>query len=728
MGPTNSKASAASAAKAQKIALRPFFNRELSWLAFNDRVLEESQDPTNLLLERLKFVAIVSSNLDEFFSIRVAGLERKIKRNPQAREEDGLKISDTLYQIREWALAQKAKQGLVLRELLTLLMEQGLYLQTQVNPLDSSYTEFALNNLPLLKIQDFKTLENLGALASGRIHVFARLKDRFSVLSWPENFDRLIRVPSVTNQVKTHYLLAEKLMAAAADHYFPNETVLEAFPFKIIRDAEVSIDPNTDPEELLTNVEEAIRTRARQPVVRLEIDAPHISDGALLLANSLKLKPRSIYRYDAPLDLKILWRLYGQEGFDHLRFPISEGKKLGSLQRVPDLVKILRGQDILLHHPYDSFETVEQLLKAAANDAKVTTIRQTLYRTHLSSPIVDALKEAAAKGKRVTVAVELRARFDEINNIQMAKDLRMAGVKVLRGFPDKKIHCKLTQILRKEEGEITSFVHVGTGNYNPNTAKLYTDLGVLTADKSIGRDAEKVFKVIESGRLPRTFESFVTAPVQLHKKLLNWIRGETKNAEAGDKNARIIAKINAIVDGKLVEALYEASKAGVKIDLIVRGACILRPGVPGLSENIRVISIVDRYLEHSRIYFFQNGKYPQVYLSSADWMPRNFHNRLEIAFPVNDGDLKKYMRETVLETYLRDNQKARQLMPDGNWIRIQPALGEAPHRAQHVFERLAHNNYKGTPLFSRYIFQTDENISMESLKGEAKNAGKILSQ
>jgi polyphosphate kinase len=695
----------------QNILLRPLFNRELSWLAFNDRVLEEAQDTSLPLLERLKFVAIVSSNLDEFFSIRVAGLERKMKSHHAAKEDDGLRTSDALYQVREWALAQKARQATVLNELLAALKDHGLFLQTQIDINDSDLTQFSIKHAPEIKIQDFKKLENLSSIAGGRIHVFARLRDRFAILSWADTVDRLVPVPIASGKAKYHYLLAEKMIVAAANHYFVNDTVLEAFPFKVIRDAEVNIDPNTDPEDLLTNIEEAILTRAKQSVVRLEIDAPHVTDGALLLANALKLKPRSIYRYDAPLDLKILWRLQGFDGFENLKIPAKQ-KSQNHLSRVPDIVKILRGQDILLHHPYDSFETVEHLLKAAAADKDVTVIRQTLYRTNPNSPIVDALKDAAKAGKQVTVAVELRARFDETHNIQLSKDLKKFGVRVLRGFPDKKIHCKLTQILRREDGALRSFVHIGTGNYNPNTAKLYTDFGLLTADKSFGRDAEKIFKAIESGRNPRTFEAFVTAPTQLHRKLLAWIRVETKNAQAGDKNARIIAKVNAIVDKRLVEALYEASNAGVKVDLIVRGACVLRPGVPGLSENIRVISIVDKYLEHSRIYYFQNDRFPLVYLSSADWMPRNFHNRLEVAFPLHDSELKKFVKDTVLETYLKDNQKARQLMPDGNWIRVKPVEGESAFRAQDVFDQLARSNYKGTALFSRFVLQKEENLNL----------------
>ena len=441
------------------------------------------------------------------------------------------------------------------------------------------------------------------------------------------------------------------------------------------------------------------------------MDALNISDGALLLANAFRLNSRNIYRYDVPMDLKILWRLYNLPGYQNLRFKDLTDKPENSPLRVPDLVKVIRGQDLLLHHPYDSFETVVKLLEAAAKDPEVVAIRQTLYRTNKNSPIVAALIEAARQGKSVTVFVELRARFDEAQNIQLSKELKKFGVIVLLGFSDKKIHCKLTQILRREGKSVTSFVHIGTGNYNPNTAKLYTDLGLLTADKSFGRDAEKVFKSIKSGRFPRQLETLLSAPVELHKKLLFWIRSETKAAKE-KKPARIVAKINALVDTELVQALYKASQAGVQVDLIVRGICVLRPGVPGLSENIRVVSIVERFLEHSRIYFFQNGNNPLVYLSSADWMPRNFHERLELAFPIQDVELNKYVREVILENCLKDNQKARMLMPDGQWVKIQPQPQESPRRAQEIFEKLAQNNYRGTPLFSRFVYQHEETLSI----------------
>jgi len=674
------------------VGFKPFFNRELSWLAFNDRVLEEAQDERYPILERLKFISIVSSNLDEFFMIRVAGLERKVKRTPRIRGDDGSAVEDVLSQIREWVLAQKTKQGTVLKEILEKLKSEGLYLQNQIQPTDTALLENAKKLLPEVKVQVFTKLDALQQLAGGKIFVFVRLKDRFAILGLPENADRLILLPPELAQSKFHYVLSEKLLVSAAPTFFENETLLEVFPFKLIRDADVKIDPDTDPEDLLTTVEEAIQSRAKQTVVRLEVDAPNIADGALLLANAFKLNTRSVYRYDVPMDLKILWRLYNLEGLERLRFPENLGANDEYLQRVPDLVKLIRGQDILLHHPYDSFETVIKLLEAASKEKQVVAIRQTLYRTNKNSPIVAALIEAAKRGKHVTVFVELRARFDEAHNIQLAKELKKYGVKVLLGYPDKKIHCKLTQILVKDKKEITSFVHIGTGNYNPNTAKLYTDLGLLTSDKSFGRDAEKVFKFIQGKRLPKNFEAFISAPAQLHKGLLEWIRNETKRAKKGDKNARVIAKVNSLVDQELVTALYAASQAGVKIDLIVRGICVLKPGVPGLSENIRVISIVERYLEHSRIYYFQNGDHPQLYLSSADWMPRNFHTRLEIAFPIYDNDLKRYVRDVILENLLKDNQKARQLMPDGQWVQVQPAQNEAPHRAQEIFERLAKDN------------------------------------
>ncbi len=689
------------------------FNRELSWMAFNDRVLEEAQDESYPLLERLKFVSIVSSNLDEFFMIRVAGLERKARSHPHSKQEDGSKISDTLYQIREWTLAQKGRQAETLKEILLKLKKAELFLQTDVSSQETEILEYFVKHTPAPKIQYLSGSESFKALSGGSIHVFVKLKDKLAILNLAEGADRLVLLPPSIAKAKHHYILSERLMAAAAQNYFPNDTVLEAFPFKVIRDADVKIDPDVEPEELLNSMEAALKSRARLPVVRLEVDAPSIAEGALALAAAFKLSQRSIYKYDLPLDLKILWRLREHVDFESLRFPkVIEDVARHSVKWAPDLVKIIQGHDILLHHPYDSFDIVVKLLEAAVDDPNVVAIRQTLYRTGKDSPIAKALIQAAKKGKAVSVLVELRARFDEAINIGLVKEFKKHGVKVLKGFGDKKIHCKTTQIIRRDKKDVTSFVHVGTGNYNSATARTYTDLSLLTTHTGFGRDAEKLFKSLESGRLPRMFESFVTAPEQLHKKITQWVRNEARLAKEGDKNARIIVKINSLVDAKLCQELYSASQVGVKIDLIVRGTCVLRPGVVGLSENIRVLSIVDKFLEHSRIYYFKNGNSPLVYLSSADWMPRNFYRRIEIAFPIDEPELKSYVRDTILETYLKDNVKARMLMPDGRWLRKPLEAGEALFQAQDYFEKLAKHHYKGTPLYDRFVKQRTETLDI----------------
>lgn len=662
-------------------------------MAFNERVLEEALDQSFPLLERLKFVAILSSNLDEFFMVRVAGLERRVRKRPGAREPDGLPTDQVLHQIRDLALDQKARQGVVLRELLMALKKQGVFLETQLTP-SEEHLKLAKSSLKDVKVQTFKNIENFNTLPGGQIFVFVRLEKRFGVLSFPQGMDRLISVPKKHAQAPKHFLLAEKLAVAAAQSFFPKERVIEAFPFKVIRDADFDLDPTVDPDELMGVVESGIKQRKKLPVVRLEIDSPFLSDGALALANTFKVHSRSIYRYDVPMDLKILWRLIGMKEIEHLTLKDPERENLDVMP------SLLEGKEILLHHPYDSFDTLEKLLEAAADDKQVMEIRQTLYRTKFDSRLVKALIRAAKKGKVVRVYVELRARFDEERNIDLVKHLKQHGVKVLKGFADKKIHCKLTQILRHEDGEKKSYIHVGTGNYNPTTARVYTDLGLLTSDKVMGEDAERVFKSIQNRNIHQKYQLFVTAPNQLQKNLLEWIKRERKNASKG-KPARIIAKINALVDPKIVEALYVASNAGVKIDLIVRGACVLRPGIPKISDNIRVISIVDHYLEHSRIYYFQNGDKPRVYLSSADWMPRNLHSRIEVAFPILDKSLQKFIVETILETYIKDNQKARMLRPDGSWERVQPKKGELKIHAQRVFESLARKGYRGTALSNR---------------------------
>ncbi|MCC6277929.1 MAG: polyphosphate kinase 1 [Oligoflexia bacterium] len=689
-------------AKVGKLALSRYINRELSWMAFNDRVLEEAHDTKYPLLERLKFVSIVSSNLDEFFMIRVAGLEKKLARKTQSKSPDGLKIEDVLGQIREWALDQKSRQAKALSEILELLKTEKIYLQTTLEGATESFLADARELLPKIERVTVKSPEVFQQLEGGKIYVFVRLQDRIEILSLKKPEDRLIRLPSKLSQVTHHFVLAERLIVALTGVIYKGEPVLEAFPFKLIRDADVEIDPNIDPDELIISVEQAIQTRKKLSVVRLEVDAPSISDGALALANSHKLPARSVYRYDSPLDLKILWKFLEIQGFEHLKFPSWVGHNPGQLDKIPDLIRVIRQKDLLLHHPYDSFDTVVAILQAAAGDSKVTEIRQTLYRTSLNSPVIDALIQAAKNGKKVSVMIEFRARFDEERNIGLAKELKKHGVKVLKGFSDKKIHCKLTQILRNEDSGVRSYVHVGTGNYNPSTARLYTDLAVLSCNEDFGADAENVFKAFESGKVPsRGFKSFVVAPIGLRNRLMSWIDAEIEHAKQG-RPARIVAKINALVDVEVAEALYRASAAGVKVDLIVRGACILRPGVPGLSENIRVVSIVGRYLEHSRIYYFENGGDHLVYLSSADWMHRNLQNRFEIAFPVNDSQLKEFIAKVILETYLQDNQKARVLQPDGHWQRRVPDSTEQHITAQDVFSRLAGKRYEGTSLYARF--------------------------
>ncbi len=687
-------------------------------MAFNDRVLEEAQDASYPLLERLKFIAIVSSNLDEFFMVRVAGLERKARSTPDRKQDDGSKISDTLYQIREWTLQQKRHQSEVLKDVLGQLQKSGLFLQTEIGLEDKALIDFYTEKNPVPKINVVTGVEGLRNLLGGVIYVFVKLQNRLAILSLPDGMDRLLKLPPEIAKTVNHYVLGEKLLSATAQRYFPGETVLESFPFKVIRDADLKIDPDTEPEAMLSTIEIALSRRGRLPAVRLEVDAPSITDGALALSQALKLSQRSIYRYDSPLDLKILWRLYNHPDFAKLRFPAMaqpEGEVSPQITKVPDLVKILQGNDVLLHHPYDTFETIVKLLEAAAEDPAVVAIRQTLYRTGKDSSIVKSLIKAAQRGKAVSVLVELRARFDEATNISVVKELRKHGIKILKGIPDKKIHCKATQIIRREGGDVTSFVHVGTGNYNPETARLYTDLSLLTTHTSFGRDAEKLFKAFESGRMPRLFEVFVPAPEQLHKKLTLWVRNEARRAREGDKDARIIAKMNSLVDPKMCQELYAASQAGVKIDLIVRGTCVLRPGVVGVSENIRVISVVDKYLEHSRIYYFRNGGTSMVYLSSADWMPRNFYHRIEIAFPIEEPSLRDFVSGDLLEAYLKDNVKARLLLPDGRWVRKPVAEGEMRFHAQSYFEKLAKSHYKGTTLFDRFVKHKKEKPMPETL-------------
>jgi polyphosphate kinase len=677
-----------------------FFNRDLSWLAFNDRVLSEAATATVPPLERLRFATIVSSNLDEFYMVRVAEISKMARASPTRRFPDGLTTRQVLAQIREHALRQKSRQANVLEDVLEALRKEGIEIQTDFTQGRRPDREIQAR-LPRLRTVLRRFPEPLPPLMGERIHVFVRFPREYAVITIEEREGRLVALTGRggrTGRRARRFALLERWLADRADALFPGREVIEAFPFKIIRDADLRYRPDYE-DSLEDQILEAVQGRTRAKVVRLEVDSPTYSEGALFLAAALGLDSAALYRFDLPLDLRTLARIEPAKP-GAMRYPPIEPRVPVPFRKPQSAFAIVRKNDILLHHPYDSFDIVVKFLQGAARDPNVRSIFHTLYRTSLDSPIMEALKEAAKNGKKVVAYVEIKARFDELNNLRWAEELRRAGVKVVRHLGRFKVHSKVTQVMREENGVAVSYLHLGTGNYHPITAKQYTDLGLLTCDPDLGREVTDYFTALSRGKRPGRFKELLVAPVNMHSSMLALIREETRLQKAGVRG-HIIAKMNALVDPVLIEALYEASRAGVKVDLLVRGICCLRPGIAGMSENIKVVSVVDRFLEHSRIYYFRAGGTRKLYLSSADWMPRNFYSRYEVAFPIKDAALKRYVHDTILGKGMSDNQKSWVLKPDGSYARTVPGPGAALVRSQTFFEALARSDYRDTALEKR---------------------------
>ena len=673
-----------------------FFNRDLTWLQFNERVLGEAYDRSVPVLERLRFAAIVSSNLDEFFMIRVAEIARLARRMPGFRYPEGMTAAHVLSQVREQVLAQKARQAAVLQDILEAMAKKGIKIYQDFET-DRSLDAEIRARLPKMSLCMRKSAEPLPWLQSARIHIFVRFPAQYAILSIDEREARMVELPS-PGEGQARYALLERWLRAQAGELLGRTDVIEAFPFKILRDADLRYHP--DEEGIEEQIVEAVLRRSKARIVRLEVDAPAYSEGALFLATALRLDSAALYRFPLPLDLRTLATLYNSPAATaSMRYPAIKPEMPKPLRR-RGVFQVVHDNDLMLHHPYDDFEAVVRFLQEAAKDPKVTKIYHTLYRTSRESPVIASLGEAAAAGKKVTVYIEIKARFDELNNVRLARELRKAGVQVARPFGDYKVHSKVTQVIREEEGGPRSYLHLGTGNYHPGTARQYTDLGLLTADAGLGREIEQyIAGLAKPGRLPE-FKELLVAPGSLYEGILALIRGEIAVQKAGGEG-RIVAKMNALVDRRIIEALYDASRQGVKIDLLVRGSCCLRPGIPGVSENIRVVSIVDRFLEHSRIFYFRAGGEDKLYLSSADWMPRNFYTRYEVAFPIKDPRLKRYLLDVILKTSFADNAKAWVLGPDGVYDRVPVPEGAKVVRSQFAFEDLAGKQYQDTVLKGR---------------------------
>jgi len=658
-----------------------YINRELSWIAFNERVLSEAANEDIPLFERLKFLAIASSNFDEFFMVRVAGLKDQVKAG--LTKPDNKSGMTPLEQLRAvWDRTHVVMQTMfaVLREQITPELQKAGIRFLKAKQLNEEQDEFVHSFFhhhlhPVLTPMAVDASHPFPMLLNKSLNLAVLLEDDdadsegplFAVVQVPSVVPRFLKLPSPAGEA--HFILLEDVIAEHMDSLFRGYNILEASPFRITRNADLTIDED-ETEDLLEAIEQELKKRKMGEPTRLAVDASMSDFLQMTLLDWLELSEAEIFRFDGPLDPTFFFRFYALEGYDHLRFELLAPQPPQDLFGEDDLFAAIDKRDLLLHHPYESFEPVIRFVREAAEDPRVLAIKQTLYRVSGDSPIVNALLKAADNGKQVTVLLELKARFDEENNIVWAKKLEKAGCLVIYGLAGLKTHSKITLVVRAEGDRLRRYVHLSTGNYNDKTAAIYTDLGMFTAREEFGSDATHFFNHLSGYSYPPAWKVISTAPVGLRESFLSLIRREMENSLAG-KPAFIVAKMNSLTDKEIMEALYQASCAGVKIDLIVRGICCLRPGIPEVSENIRVISIVGRNLEHSRIFHFCNGGDPEIYLSSADWMTRNMMARVEILFPVLQRNLRQRITQ-LLETMLQDDAKACQLMPDGTYVRVQP--------------------------------------------------------
>jgi polyphosphate kinase len=677
-----------------KYAPAQFINRELSWLEFNQRVLEEALDPKNPLLERVKFFCITSSNLDEFFEVRIAGLKQQIESDVVERSIDGMTATETFraatQRIRQmvdqqYECWQKQLLPALARHGIRFLQYQDLdesdrnwveeYYRGQVRPVVTPLALDPAHPFPQLLNKSLNIIVRLEMLQAGQ------MLRHLAVVQVPRVLPRLVRLPHPDD--RRDYIFLGHLLGHFLADLFPGTTIVGYWSFRVTRNSELYIDEE-ETINLLKAVENELHNRRKGDAVRLEVEKDCPADLRQALLGTLKLSDDDLYVIDGPLNPTRLMAIYEGDHSPELRDPPFVAPVAQALHDQHDLFAAVRERDMLLHHPYETFDTVARFLEQAASDPKVLAIKQTLYRTGGDPRIIGALMNAVRNGKQVTAVVELRARFDEANNIQWARQLEEAGVHVVYGLVGYKIHAKVCLVVRRDKDAIRRYLHLATGNYNPTTARIYTDLAIFTARPSLGEDATNLFNLLTGIAQFQGTEKFLVAPFELRDRMLALIAHEAENARKG-LPARIIAKMNALVDPSLIEALYDSSQAGVKIDLIVRGICCLRPQVMGLSENISVRSIVDRFLEHSRIFYFENACQPKIFVGSADWMPRNFFRRIEVVFPIEDGNLRERIISEVLALPLQDNVKARLMRSDGTYAVPQLKRGQAEHRSQTEF-------------------------------------------
>jgi polyphosphate kinase len=694
--------------KVSKVELPPsvlhhkhlLFNRELSWLEFNHRVLEEAQDEIHPLLERLKFLSIFSSNLDEFFMIRVSGLQEQLDEGGSELSLEGATPAEQLKEITarlkplveeqtrcltDDVLPKLAAEGIQIVPYKSLTKEERLaldeYFTENVFPVltpqavDPSHPFPYMSNLSL----------NLGVLVEPAEDPGIQLPSimwraqRFVRIKIPPVIPHLVPVPNA----KSKFTFVGELIAANIAALFPGRRVGKPQLFRVTRDADMEFRED-EASDLLQVMREHLHRRRFGAAVRLEVTASMPEKMLNYLMSALELSEDDVYVIKGPLNIPDMMALYG------LDRPELKDKPLPSNLPAPlkdkkSVFAAIKQEDILLHHPYTSYSTVTDFIREAAQDENVLAIKMCLYRTGKDSPIIQSLMEASERGKQVTVLVELKARFDEENNMEWAKRLERAGVHVVYGLLGLKTHCKLALVIRREKERLRRYVHVATGNYNPTTSRIYTDVGLLTADKKIGADASELFNFLTGCSLQSKYRRLLVAPVNLRERMMELISREIAHQQKG-RPARIIAKINSLTDTDIIRVLYEASQEGLPIDLIVRGVCILRPGVPGLSETITVRSIVGRFLEHSRIFYFLNGGDEDIYIGSADWMRRNLDRRVEVVTPVNAEPLKRVLKDEILDSYLRDNMKARLLLPDNSYSRVEPEQDQESFNCQEYFQ------------------------------------------
>lgn len=679
-----------------------FTNRELSWLAFNKRVLSEAKDNHLPLMERLKFLSITASNLDEFFMVRVASLKDQVNAGYTKKDIAGMTSKEQIDAIlKETHKFTTAQYNTYNRSFLPSLKKNGLKIVTEFEKLTEEQADYVDNYFqkevfPVLTPMAVDSSRPFPLIRNRSLNIGALLMDKkkkgtidFATVQVPSVLPRVVTIPTDGDNCTTVILL-EQIIEKNIQKLFLNYRVLCQAPFRVMRNADLSIDED-EAADLLIEIEKQLKKRQWGEAIRLEVEDNIDKRLLKTLRKEFDLSEDAIFKINGPLDLTFLMKVYDIEGFDHLKEPKYIPQQPKMLDASRDLFEQIREHDILLHHPYETFDPVVNFVKKAASDPNVLAIKQTLYRVSSHSPIIASLAQAAENGKQVSVLVELKARFDEENNIVWAKKLEKAGCHVIYGLVGLKTHSKITLVVRKEEDEIRRYVHLGTGNYNDSTAKLYTDMGMFTSKTRYGEDATAVFNMLSGYSEPLVWNKLSLAPLWLRGKFLSLIEREKEHAKNG-RPARIIAKMNSLCDPGIIEALYDASEAGVEIDLIVRGICCLRAGIKGLSEHIRVRSIVGTFLEHSRIFYFENNGNAEYYMGSADWMPRNLDKRVEILFPIEDPILQEEIYH-ILHIQLSDTKKTHLLMPDGHYVKVDQR-GKTPLNSQLYFCEEAMANAK----------------------------------